>query len=159
MGQSATDMIRTDHRKVEELYQRYQAMNGQANDKRALAEHICRELELHAAVEEGVFYPAVRTKLGEEGVELVEEALHEHGEMKELIGKFRGGELTDTQCDQCVHELMQTVQHHVEEEESEMLPQAEQHMGDELDRLGERMQQRKQEAAPSMEAMEQHATA
>jgi hemerythrin superfamily protein len=63
-------MIREDHRKVEQLYRRYQGSEGPAAAKRALAEQICHELEVHAALEEGIFYPTVRAKFGLESAGL-----------------------------------------------------------------------------------------
>jgi uncharacterized membrane protein len=73
--------------------------------------------------------------------------------MKQLIGQLRSRQLDEADCDKTLHQLMQGVQHHVKEEEGEMLPQAEQHLGGELDRLGAEMQQRRQELleAPASE--------
>lgn len=145
MSQRATDMIREDHRKVESLYQRYTGLDGQKSAKRTLGEQICQELEIHAQLEEGIFYPAVQAKLKDEGTDLVSEALKEHGEMKRLISQLRAQNVDDTKYDDTVRQLMTGVQHHVKEEESEMLPKAEQALGGELDRLGQQMQQRKQQ--------------
>jgi hemerythrin-like domain-containing protein len=50
--------------------------------------------------------------------------------------------------------LMQSVQHHVHEEERTMLPQAEQGLGEELERVGAQMRQRKQETLPPADAAE-----
>jgi hemerythrin superfamily protein len=144
MAQSATDMIREDHRKVEQLYRRYQGSEGPAA-KRALAEQICHELEVHASIEEGIFYPAVQVKLGMDNTGLVHEALREHGELKKLIGHIRDGG-DDSIRERGMQALMQSVAHHVQEEERQMLPQAEQRLGEELERVGAQMQQRKQEA-------------
>jgi len=145
MAQSATDMIREDHRKVEQLYRRYQSSQGPAAAKRALAEQICHELEVHASIEEGIFYPAVQVKLGRDNAGLVDEALREHGELKKLIGHIRDGG-DDLAREKGMQALMQSVEHHVQEEERQLLPQAEQRLGAELERVGAQMQQRKQEA-------------
>ena len=147
MAQSATDMIREDHRKVEQLYRRYQGSEGPAA-KRALAEQICHELEVHASIEEGIFYPAVQVKLGMDDTGLVHEALREHGELKKLIGHIRDDGGDDSIRERGMQALMQSVAHHVQEEERQMLPQAEQRLGEELERVGAQMQQRKQEALP-----------
>ena len=152
MAQSATDMIREDHRKVEQLYRRYQGSEGPAA-KRVLAEQICHELEVHASIEEGIFYPAVQVKLGMDDTGLVHEALREHGELKKLIGHIRDGG-DDSTREGGMQALMQSVAHHVQEEERQMLPQAEQWLGEELERVGAQMQQRKQEALPPTAAAE-----
>ena len=61
-SQSATAMIREDHKKVDHLYQQYSS-SGQKNDKQALRAQICHELEVHAQLEESIFYPAFQAKL------------------------------------------------------------------------------------------------
>jgi len=144
MAQRATDMIREDYRKVEQLYRHYQSSQGPAAAKRALAEQLCHELEVHASLEEGTFYPAVQVKLGRDNAGLVDEALREHGELKKLIGHIRDG-TDDSTRERGMHALMQSVAHHVQEEERQLLPQAEQRLGAELERVGAQMQQRKQE--------------
>jgi uncharacterized membrane protein len=145
MAQSATDLIRNDHRQVEQLYQQYQAGTGHTQQRHALIEQICHALEIHAQLEEGIFYPAVQAKLGSTGKDLVSEALKEHGEMKRLISVLQTHDMTDTQCAQTMQQLMQGVQHHVQEEENEMLPQAEQHLGGAIVQLGHEMEQKKQQ--------------
>ena len=77
---------------------------------------------------------------------MVDEAIKEHGEMKRLISQLRDKTMDEAKCDQTLHTMMQGVQHHVKEEENEMLPQAEQHLHSELDRIGKEMQQKKQTA-------------
>jgi iron-sulfur cluster repair protein YtfE (RIC family) len=84
-------MIREDHRKVEQFYRHYQGSKGPMVAKRALAEQLCHELEVHASIEEGIFYPTIRAKLGRESAGLVDKALREHGELKKLIGHIRDG--------------------------------------------------------------------
>ena len=88
-SQSATEMIREDHKKVDQLYQRYNGLKEQSTEKQALAEQICHELEVHAQLEESIFYPAIQAKLGSTGTDLVGEAIKEHGEMKRLISQLR----------------------------------------------------------------------
>ena len=151
MAQSATDMIRTDHRTVERLYQQYQASTGRTEQQHVFIEQICSELEVHAQLEESIFYPQLQAKLGSEGQDLVKEAIREHSEMKQLITQLRTHSLDESACDATVHKLMSGVQHHVKEEEDEMLPQAEQHMGNELMRVGAEMEQKKQHLQTSLE--------
>src|SRR5581483_2650592 len=149
-SQSATAMIREDHRKVEQLYQQYKDPNAQNKDKQSLAEQICRELEIHAQLEESIFYPAVQAKLGSTGTDLVKEAIKEHGTMKQYISQLCGHNLGKSEYDTTVHKMMKGVRHHVKEEEGEMLPEAEQHLDGELNRLGAEMQQKKQKLMSSV---------
>jgi uncharacterized membrane protein len=145
-------MIKADHRQVEDLYQRYQRLGGQPAEQRMVAEQICHELEVHAKLEENLFYPVVQAKLGGDGMDLVEEAVKEHSDMKRLISVLQTGGLADADYDKTVHELMRGVQHHVREEEGEMLPRVEQQLGHELEGLGMQMQQRKHELLAAMPA-------
>src|SRR5438105_3810061 len=55
----AADMLRSDHEKVKELFNRFEKTMDQAL-KDSLAGDIVTELEIHAALEEEIFYPAVR---------------------------------------------------------------------------------------------------
>jgi uncharacterized membrane protein len=86
----------------------------------------------------------------EDGPDLVAEAIKEHTEMKRLIGQLQSGGLADKDYNRTVHQLMRGVQHHVREEEEEMLPEAEQQLGNSLEQLGMQMQQRKQELLAAM---------
>jgi hemerythrin superfamily protein len=68
---TATQMLRQDHRKVEALFNKFE--QGKTIDaKKAVAKQAMNELEVHAQVEEDVFYPAVKKAI--ESSELVDEA-------------------------------------------------------------------------------------
>src|SRR5689334_11304689 len=115
MAHTATELIRADHREVERLYQQYQAGSGHGQQRHALVEQICHALEVHANIEESIFYPAVQAKLGSTGKDLVKEAIKEHGEMKRLISLLQTHDMDESECDKTVRQLMQGVQHHVSE--------------------------------------------
>ena len=83
--------------------------------------------------------------LGKEGARLVQAALQEHADMKQAMSKLQASGFTGPECDHVFQEMMTGVQHHVQEEEAEMLPQAQQRLGVESERLGTQMQQRKQD--------------
>jgi hemerythrin superfamily protein len=69
---SATQMIRQDHKKVEGLFKKFEQTKG-AQAKRRLAENAMAELEVHAALEEEIFYPAVQKEVDDGS--MVQEAL------------------------------------------------------------------------------------
>jgi len=142
---NAIELIKSDHRKVEQLYQSYQSANGQTQQKRAIAQEICHELEIHAKLEEEIFYPAVKRTLVTDGTDLVKEAIKEHNEMKRAISQLQLSQFAGPNCDHVFQDMMSGVQHHVKEEETKMLPKAQQQLGAEINRLGAQMQQRKQE--------------
>jgi hemerythrin superfamily protein len=142
---NAIELIKSDHRTVEQLFQRYRSLNGQTRQKQSIIQEVCHELTLHAQLEEEIFYPAVERQLGKEGASLVEEARKEHDAMKRAISQLKASRFTGPECDQVFQEMMKGVQHHVQEEETELLPQAQRRLGTESERLGTQMQQRKQE--------------
>jgi hemerythrin superfamily protein len=142
---NATQLLRQDHKKVKALFDKFE--QGRATDaKRRFAMQSMNELEVHAQVEEEIFYPAVKKAI--EASELVDEAKKEHQQAKTLIRQLKkagdqdNGEGGDFEAK--FSELMQAIQHHVEEEEGEMFPQVEDSELD-LSALGAQMAKRKQE--------------
>jgi len=146
---NATQMIRRDHKKVEGLFKKFdQAKTGSA--KKRIADQVIDELEVHAKLEEEIFYPAVRKELGEE--EMIDEAEKEHQQAKTIMQELKDMDGEDeSQLEEKFSELVASVQHHVEEEEGELLPRAEQ-SGMDLAEYGEQMAERKQEITESARA-------
>ena len=64
---NAVAMIKEDHRQLESLYQNYRRLDGHPAEQRPVVEQICHELEMHAKLEEDIFYPAVQERLREDG--------------------------------------------------------------------------------------------
>ena len=143
----AIAMLKEDHRRVRDLFQEYQAATD-PRTKRELAEEVCTELETHAQLEEQIFYPAVNEE-SEEGPELVQEALQEHQKVKDLIAALREMGPDNRDFDAKFRALMQNVEHHVEEEETQMFPLAEQDLADDLDELKDEMQDLKKDILAS----------
>ena len=138
---NATQMIRQDHKKVEGLFKKFEQTKG-SQAKRRLAETAMAELEVHAALEEEIFYPAVKREVDDGS--MVQEAMEEHQTVKQLISELKGMKEADDEFESQFSQLVENVQHHVQEEENEMLPKVEESELD-LNSLGEQMSQRKQE--------------
>jgi len=134
-------MLKADHQRVKDLFAHYEATSDRAR-KRTLAEHVFVELETHAQVEENVFYPAVNEET-DEGPAMVKESLSEHETVKTLIQELRSIAQDTDAFDAKFQELIRNVEHHVEEEESEMFPLAEQELLEDLDDLKDEMQELK----------------
>jgi hemerythrin-like domain-containing protein len=145
--EDAVALLKADHQKVRDIFQQYESATD-PNTKRELAEEACTELEIHAQLEEQIFYPAVNEET-EEGAELVKEAVKEHQTVKHLIEQLRSMDQDHNAFDATFQELVQNVEHHIEEEESEMFPLAEAELEDEMDDLMEEMQELKQEISAS----------
>jgi hemerythrin superfamily protein len=139
----AIAMLEADHRKVRELFQQYLAA-GDRKAQRQIAEQVFVELETHAQLEEMVFYPAFEEEADDAGKALVKEAREEHQEVKTLITALRGCEMGE-EFDTKFHALMDDVEHHVQEEETEMFPDAEELLLDRSAELAEAMEDIKQQ--------------
>jgi hemerythrin superfamily protein len=141
LSPSITDMIRFDHSHVMLTFHQYTRDKG-PSVKKALAETICDALEIHATLEEEIFYPALRPRATDHKV--MDKSEPEHMEMRRVIDELRRTEPTDSRHDELVFELMRDVQHHVADEETVLLPEAEQVMTKErLSELGTEMTKRR----------------
>jgi hemerythrin superfamily protein len=147
MAKDAVELIKEDHKRVEALFREYEQAGDRAHKtKKRLADEISKELQVHAQIEEESFYAAVEAKAKKDGKELVAEAVEEHHLVRVTLGELAQLDPEDEAFDAKVQVLMENVRHHVEEEETEMLPQASELLGEEqLSRLGEEMQARKQQ--------------
>lgn len=139
---SATKQIRMDHTSVLATFHKYQS-DSPPNIKHGLVDTACMALEIHAQLEEEIFYPALRAISTDN--EVLAKAVPEHDEMRRLIAQLRSMEPTDPDYDRTFMELMRDVVHHVADEETVLLPAAEKLLADQLDELGARMTQRRLE--------------
>ena len=139
MSPTITNMIRMDHTHVVAAFHQYQ-VDTPARVKKGLADNICLALEVHAQLEEEIFYPALREVAPGEAVD---KAKPEHDEMRSLIARLRVLQPGDPAFDQTVFELMRTVLHHVADEETQLLPQAERLLSSQLSEMGARMTRRR----------------
>jgi hypothetical protein len=131
-----------DHTHVLALFRRYRPGTSPGR-KRALISNACLALEIHATLEEEIFYPELAKVIGHD--EVLDKSEPEHDHMRHLIGVLRGGDPLDAGYDETVHELMRAVLHHVADEESVLLPRAEELMGARLGELGMQMTKRRME--------------
>src|SRR5947199_551284 len=84
----AIALLKADHQRVKDLFAQYEAAEH-VETKRTLAAQVFTELEMHAQLEENVFYPTVNEET-DEGPELVKDSLEAHQTMKQLIQELRG---------------------------------------------------------------------
>jgi iron-sulfur cluster repair protein YtfE (RIC family) len=106
------DMLEADHRKVEGLFAQYEAGSTE------VVAEIAKELTMHTKIEEQVVYPVVRESLPN-GAEEADHAKQEHDKVDEFLAEL---EASPTDSD-CFEDLKSEVEHHVQEEESNMFPQ------------------------------------
>lgn len=143
LSPSITDMIRFDHSHVMVTFHQY-TVDKRPSVKKALAETICDALEIHATLEEEIFYPAMRPRAHDRKV--MDKSEPEHDEMRSVIAELRVTDPKSPRHDELVFELMRDVVHHVADEETVLLPEAEQTMSkDKLSELGVQMTKRRLE--------------
>ncbi len=149
---SVTKMIRMDHSHVLATFHKYTA-DAAPERKKAIVSSASLALEIHAQLEEEIFYPALADAAGENEVLL--KAKPEHDEMRRLIAELRAMEPGDVQYDARFMQLMREVIHHVADEETVLLPAAEAALGAErLSEMGAQMARRRMQlAGPRMGAM------
>jgi hemerythrin superfamily protein len=141
LSPSITDMIRFDHSHVFVTFHQF-TQDKKPSVKKALSDTICAALEIHATLEEEIFYPVMRAI--DAGDPVLEKAPHEHGDMKRLIRELRTIPGDDERHDRVLLELMREVIHHVADEETVILPLAEQKLSkDRLSELGTQMTKRR----------------
>lgn len=142
MSPSITTMIRMDHTHVLSAFRRFRSYMP-IGRKRALVGTVCLALEVHAQLEEEIFYPALAAVAPDDDV--LDKSRPEHDEMRRLIGELRAQGPENPSFDDTFRTLMRTVLHHVADEETVLLPLAEDVLGDELGALGWRMTKRRME--------------
>jgi hemerythrin superfamily protein len=138
---NALELLKQDHRKVKELFDHAKAATDDKQRKQ-IFDRIDTELTIHAHIEETVFYPEMEQY--EELRDMVEEALQEHQEVTILLDEIETMEPNDDEFQSSLEELMENVEHHVQQEEDEMFPHVHE-LCDEatLEKLGQQLESAK----------------
>ena len=128
------ELIEKDHREVEGLFATFEA-----SEDASVATQICDELDRHATGEEKAVYPVIASDVPG-GEQMAKEGVEEHKEARQLIGRIR--QTSDpNHLAELVEELKEAIQHHVQEEESEILPKTRKALAPErLEQLGREFQ-------------------
>lgn len=118
----AIALLKADHKTVETLFRKFEQAGRNAKKlKRKLVDQMVRELAVHAVIEEEVFYPAVRAKAPALEDQVLE-ALEEHHVAKWLLKELETLPPEAERFEAKVKVLMESIRHHVEEEENELFP-------------------------------------
>lgn len=142
----AISLLKADHKDVKRAFEEFSKLGDKAfKTKKKLADDICVDLEIHARLEEEIFYPEFR-KAVENSRPLVNEAKVEHDSARDLIRQIKAMNAEDELFDAKVTVLSEYIEHHVKEEEDEMFSLMDGTSID-LTELGKRMETRKQELA------------
>jgi hemerythrin superfamily protein len=139
MSNPAVSLLKEDHDRVKALFSQFHSAKSKPS-KRKIVREALKELKVHAAIEEELFYPSVRKAVGKE---IMNEADEEHHVAKLLIAELDSMDGSESHFDAKFMVLAENVRHHITEEENEMLPKAK---GVKLDfeSLAEAMKRRKE---------------
>lgn len=117
------ELLKEDHKHVKKHFREFEKMDPEQDPQACqdLVMRVCDELEVHAQLEEELFYPKAREAMAaSEGEDLIDEAEVEHNSLKQLIAELRGLTPQDQKFKANFTVLSEYVKHHVKEEESEM---------------------------------------
>jgi hemerythrin superfamily protein len=136
----AVEAIKQDHQRMEQVFAKLEAGDG---DRRALLTEVENRLEAHSHAEEQEVYPAIKKAAPDEADE-VDHGYDEHSEAESLLHKAIS--LADSpDFDDALQEFLEAVRHHVEEEETELLPALADAVDEaELERLGDAFETKRQ---------------
>jgi hemerythrin-like domain-containing protein len=140
---NAFTLLKTDHEKVAGILKKLEETTERAQKTREeLFTQLKSELDLHAEIEEKIFYPVLEK--AEESHEITLEAFEEHRLVKQLLGELETEPKDDEQWTAKFTVLKENIEHHVEEEEGEMFKKARKVLSkEEIEELGTRMQKAK----------------
>ena len=134
----AVTLLTNDHDKVRRLFRDFETAEEAEDSARqeAIAEQILHELEVHTSIEEEILYPAAG-ELSEETRKLMLEGVEEHHVVDTLMSEISDLGPDDEAFAAKMTVLIENVEHHAEEEESELFPKLREELGDAaLKRLG-----------------------
>jgi len=113
-------MLKADHKKVKTLFDEYQGATPRKQQD--IARTAIQELDIHAELEEGLIYPAIREGIDDD--DLMNEANEEHHLVHVLVGELKKLDPGDDTYKAKFTVLGELVKHHVKEEEGKMFPAA-----------------------------------
>ncbi|MFN0071827.1 MAG: hemerythrin domain-containing protein [Chloroflexota bacterium] len=135
-------LLEKDHRAVEQAFKKFENA-GTSQEKKKIAQQIIADLRVHTTIEEEIFYPVARRKMDSDGREMIAEAFEEHHMIKVLMDEIEQLRSANEQFEAKMTVLQENVEHHVEEEENELFPDARKRLGNSADQLGTKMAERK----------------
>lgn len=142
---NALSLLKQDHGNVEELFHRFEtAQPDDVAERARVRDLVVEHLAVHASIEEDAFYPALRERLEPGAVATVLEGLEEHHIVKWTLRELEKMAPTDERFTPKMTVLIESVRHHVEEEERDLFPAVrEAFTVEELDEMGEALERLK----------------
>ena len=141
----AMSLLKEDHRKVKKILAELESTTERGvKTREELFTKVKQELVVHEAIEEEIFYPALKEHPKTKDIAL--EAYEEHHVVDTVMAEIEGVAYDDEKWGAKFTVMKENLEHHIEEEEGEMFKQAKQVFDqDELTQLGESMKARKED--------------
>jgi iron-sulfur cluster repair protein YtfE (RIC family) len=137
VAQNAIDLLMQEHREAEQMLQQLKGTQGRDT---ALLEKCGQELRIHMKIEEDVLYPFIRQNIPN-GQDLMKEAEDEHEEARTALAKVEQTAGTP-QFEQALAKLEEGINHHVQEEETEIFPKLRENVDEaKLVKFGQELEQ------------------
>ena len=145
MGMNAIRLLKNDHEDVKKMLSELDDTTERAVKTREQTfTKLKADLEVHEAIEEEIFYPALKEHPKTKDIAL--EGYEEHHVVDTVMGEMLDLPVSDETWTAKFTVMKENLEHHIEEEEGEMFKQARQVFDDaELEDLGNRMEMRKKE--------------
>jgi iron-sulfur cluster repair protein YtfE (RIC family) len=142
---NAFTLLKADHEKVAGILESIDGTTERATKSREeLFARLKNELDLHARIEEEIFYPALEES--DETRDITLEAYEEHSLVKQLLSELEADPKDTEEWTAKFTVLKENIEHHVEEEEGEMFKKARKVLSEEeIETLGDRLQEAKQD--------------
>ncbi|MFF4957675.1 hemerythrin domain-containing protein [Streptomyces sp. NPDC001222] len=145
-GGNVIDELVTDHREVEELFGRIEALTPGDKDRKIYADQATMELVRHSVAEEAYLYPAVREHLAD-GDTVADKEIEDHSDAERIMKELEGHEADDPEFDRLIGMLMAEVRSHIADEEENLFPRLREAASPEtLDELGDKVRRAKKTA-------------
>lgn len=136
------ELLKEDHRTVDRLFQKVKATDEGEHPE--LFEQIKEELEIHAHVEEKIFYPKLIEEGDEELKDITLEGIEEHHQAKIFLRELSNLADESEKFEPKLKVLMEDIEHHVQEEEGKMFPMVEEQFDETtLEELGRQVEEEK----------------
>jgi hemerythrin-like domain-containing protein len=125
----ATDVLREEHEQINALFDQFMlALNDESDTRLSIGHEICERIGSYAAMEQEMFYPAIRLETGK----LVADSLRDHEDIAECLEVYRDLDAQDAERDTVMLRAMELVGQHLAEEEEILFPLVEQSLPDVL---------------------------
>lgn len=149
---SATTLLKNDHDEIRRMLDEFIQLDPAAGElRREVAARLITELRIHQQLEEQIFYPAIQRAHRAELDDEVYEGREEHHIIEILSAEIEAREPGEPEFKAKMQVLRESVEHHLREEEEELFPQVDAHLGDQLLEVGERMAALRGELAAAVE--------